>query len=186
VLTAAACGLLGLHAWSESWPIDVFTISVCVSLAALWLGTSRQPAELGLLLVMHLVIGGFLLLGPITAYHLSGRALYDYGFAPDDPMPHVTEYGESVSYPPYRVAETWPAAGRISLVMTRLSLLLFLPPTAIIVAVLALFLILRLSNILSPGQRWRVWIVWLAGSCPLIYLLVWGKKIVDWMGPLTG
>jgi hypothetical protein len=185
-LVSVVCGLLAVQRiWGE-WPITAFVASIGLSIWALWLATSREPRQLGLLLLMHLAIGVLLLLGPIAAYHLTGRAWYDYGLLQGDPVTVQDSDGITRYYPLWTLSQSWPRAGPILETLTRVCIFAFVPPTAWIIAILAPFMIVRLRTVLSPRQKWRVAMLWLIGVLPIAYLLAWGMKVAKWLGPLTG
>src|SRR5687767_5411349 len=48
--------------------------SLALTALAVWLATRNSPRHLGILILCHLAIAIFLVVGPIVSYHLNGRA----------------------------------------------------------------------------------------------------------------
>jgi hypothetical protein len=152
---------------------------------AVWLATRNSPQYLGRLMLCHLVIAVFLLVGPIISYHLNGRAWYDYGLTSwDPPLSRFRDgtLGISDYDPKHTLPATWPVIGPILFMMCWLSVgLMVFPPTGPIVLIALFVSMIRLRQVLSPPQNLLAWMAWAFGSVPVFYLICWGGKVLDWI-----
>lgn len=158
--------------------------SLCGIGFTVWLSPRKSVRSLRGLALLNLALGSFLLVGPIASYHINGRAWYDYGISPWDPPPGHFPDGrvEVVDYDPgYTPPGTWPIAGDILILMTVCSVgLIVIPPTAPIVSIALLAMAIRLRRSLTRSQAICVGAIWLLGTIPTIYMVVWGWKVWDW------
>jgi hypothetical protein len=134
----------------------------CVAVLALWLPGSwllwtaiAHPDQAAArLLALHLVLAIYLTFGPILAYHVNGRAWYDYGLAGWNPPVSQDDTGKTwkADYDPkFTPPATWPIVGPAMYAMSYFSpILVVCPPTAPLVAMVSLFLLWR-----APVRRTR-------------------------------
>ena len=183
-LFLAFCALIteiGFIAFENAFLLCCLTLTVL----AVWLATCNSPRHLGVLIVCHLAIAIFLFVGPILSYHLNGRAWYDYGLSPwNPPQFHFQDgtIGVRDYDPKFTRPGVWPVIGPIMLVMTWLSIgLMILPPTAPVVAIALLVLAIRLRRVLTKRQSIFVWSSWAIGLGPVLYLVLWGGKVFEWI-----
>ena len=160
-----------------------------VGVLALWLPASWllwtaivQPDQAARkLLALHLVLAVYLTAGPIVSYHLNGRAAYDYGLVGWNPPVSQDETGRTwkADYDPkYTPPATWPIIGLTMYTMCWVStMVVACPPIAPLVAMFTLFLLWRTS----VGRTKLLITGWAMGCLPIVYLLVWGVKILDWI-----
>jgi hypothetical protein len=179
------CLLLALHSLVVLiWAFMAFCLGLTVF--AVWLATRTTPRYLGILIVCHLAIAIFLLIGPIVSYHINGRAWYDYGLSTWNPPPfhHTDGTIGIVDYDPvFTRPAVWPVIGPIMYVMSWLSFsLMFIPPTAPVVSIAIFVLAIRLRHVLTSWQSLCVWAAWAIGIVPVLYMLWWGGKVLQWIG----
>src|SRR5262245_23177377 len=86
-LFLALCPLLITESGSIVFENAFLVFSLGLTVWAGWLATRNAPRYLGMLVLCHLTIAMFLLIGPIVSYHINGRAWYDYGISTWDPPP---------------------------------------------------------------------------------------------------
>lgn len=162
-------------------------MAFCLGLTvfAVWLATRNAPRYLGLLIVCHLAIAMFLLIGPIVSYHINGRAWYDYGTSTWNPPPfHYSDgtIGISDYDPKFTRPAIWPVIGPVMFVMCWLSgSLMIIPPTAPVVSIAVVVLATRLRHVLTMWQSLFVWVSWAMGLVPVLYLVLWGGKVLEWI-----
>jgi hypothetical protein len=127
----------------------------------------------------------FLLVGPILSYHINGRAWYDYGISAWNPPPfHFSDgkIGISDYDPKFTRPAVWPHIGPVMYVMCWLSIgLMIIPPTAPVVSIALFVLAIRLKHILTTWQSLCVWASWAIGLVPVLYLVLWGGNVFEWV-----
>lgn len=151
---------------------------------AVWLAARNTRWHLRRLLVCHLAVGAFLLVGPILAYHVNGRAWYDYGLAGwnppvshDDGRTWIGDYDSKYTPP-----AVWPIVGPVLYLMSAYSIgLAFIPPTAEVITIALLVMAARLRRALTVRQQVYVWTIWTVGAVPVLYMVVWGAKVLEWI-----
>jgi hypothetical protein len=152
---------------------------------AVLLATRDSWRHIALLSICHLALGLFLLFGPILSYHVNGRAWYDYGLSGWNPPISCDEDGRtwiSDYDPKFTPPATWPIIGPVMDLMCCCSMVLtFIPPTAEIVTVALPVMAIRLRNTLTLRQSICAWTVWAAGAVPTLYMVVWGRKVFEWL-----
>jgi hypothetical protein len=158
-----------------------FALTAC----AVWLATQNAPRYLGILIVCHLAIAMFLLLGPILSYHINGRAWYDYGLSGwDPPLSQFSNgtFGISDYDPKNTPPAIWPVIGPIMYIMCYLSIgLIIFPPTGPVVSIACFALAIRLRQVLTMQQSLIVWIAWAIGLPSLLYMIFWGGPVFEWI-----
>jgi len=59
--------------------------------------------------------------------------------------------------------------------------LVFLPPAAELVSIAMLVMAIRFRRVLSLKQKLFVWIIWVIGLVPIVYMVCWGKRVFEWV-----
>jgi hypothetical protein len=190
-VTAAACVALVLcrfFAISESLlllEVGSLLFGTCVIAWAGWAMGRANPRYLGLLLMANVASGSCLLIGPIAAYHINGRAWYDYGLSAWNPP--VSSYSDGRTGvgdydPKWTPPAIWPVIGPAFYTMCIAGIgLMILPPTAPALVVLSALMAMRFRRVLTASQKHLVCSLWVVGSLPTLYLLVWGLKVLEWI-----
>ena len=160
-----------------------------VAVLALWLPCSwllctaiAEPEQAARkLLALHLVLALYLTVGPIVSYHVNGRSAYDYGLVRWNPPVSQDETGRKWKGdydPKFTPPATWPILGPTMYTMCWVSIALVVcPPIAPLVAMFTLLLLWRVS----AGRTKLLIAGWTMACLPIVYLLVWGVKVLDWI-----
>ena len=182
----AICSLLNTEGGFAVFELMFFLSMTALMLLSLWLSTRNSPRYLGILLLCHLSIAALLLAGPIAAYHINGRAWYDYGWTSRDPPLFLFRDGTigiSDYDPKFTMPGVWPVVGPIWIMLSFLlsiGLMIF-PPVAPVVAVTTPVLSFRLRYMLTSRQTVYAWNLWLIGLLPVLYMVCWGGRVLEWI-----
>lgn len=184
IATAVLCGFLAL-ARSREPKVGVLLLLWLSSIGLLSATLRDQITGVFALLAFHLFLGAFLLIGPIASYHINGRAWYDYGVSPWNPPVLIDENGKAWrgDYDPkYTPPVSWAVGGDLLYALCFCSIgIVMCPPVAPIVALTSGILLWNYRYRIDERQRNLFVAMWAAGLCPLLYLLVWGEKVLDWI-----
>ena len=184
-LFLALCPLIATKGGFNAFVYVFLTFCFALTACAVWLATRNMPRYLGILIVCHLAIAVFLLIGPILSYHLNGCAWYDYGLSSWDPP--VSQFSDGTlgigDYDPkYTLPAVWPVIGPIMYYMCWLSIgLIIFPPTGPVVSIAYFVLAIRLRHVLTVRQSLLVWIAWAIGLPPVLYMIFWGGPVFEWI-----
>ena len=182
----ALCRLLNTEGGFAMFELLFFLSMTALMLLSLWLSTRNSLSYLGILLLCHLSIAVFLVTGPIAAYHINGRAWYDYGWTTwDPPLFHYRDgtIGISDYDPKFTKPGIWPVVGPIWIMLSFLlsiGLMIF-PPVAPVIAVTVPLLAFRLRHVLTSRQKFYAWSLWLIGLPPVLYMICWGVRVLEWI-----
>jgi hypothetical protein len=183
-LFLALCPLIATESGFTALMFAFMAFCLGLTVFAVWLATRTTPQFLGILIVCHLAIAMFLLI-PIVSYHVNGRAWYDYGLSTWNPPPfHFSDgtIGISDYDPKFTQPAVWPFIGPVMYVLCWLSIeLLIFPPAAPIVSIALPILAIRLRHVLTTWQSLCVWASWAIGLVPVLYLVLWGGKVFEWI-----
>jgi hypothetical protein len=172
----ALCPLIATQTGFIAFENAFLPFSLGLTAFAVWLATRNSPKYLGILIICHMTIAMFLLLGPIVSYHINGRAWYDYGMSPWNPPPFQFSDGTigiSDYDPKFTRPVVWPVIGPVMYVMSRLSMLLMIfPPTAPAVTIAAFVLASRLWPVLTKQQLLFVSTSWVISLVRALLSLV--------------
>jgi hypothetical protein len=152
-----------------------------MGLWGLVLALKNPPTAIRFLSGLHCSIGVFLLVGPIGAYHINGRAWFDYGLTGWNRSSDGT-IGFDDYDPKFTRPATWPVIGPVLFHMCWASLsLLICPPIGPGVAILLLTLTLIHRGSMSRPQARQIFAWWAVGLIPQLYFVVWGGNLVEWL-----
>ena len=184
-LFLALCPLIATEGELGALVIAFMVFSLGLTVFAVWCAARTTPKYLGILIVCYLAIAMFLFIGPIVSYHVNGRAWMDYGISNWNPPPfHFADgtIGISDYDPKSTQPAVWPFIGPVMYVMCWLSIgLMIFPPTAPVVSIALPILAIRLRHVLTAWQSVCVWASWVIGLIPVLYLVLWGGKVLEWI-----
>lgn len=184
VVSSICCAFLAVTRWHEpkfAIPFLLWLLSAALFVAAL---QGQRSGFFGAL-AYHQFLGAFLFAGPIAAYHINGRAWYDYRVSGWNPPLSVDEEGtvwRGDYDPKFTPPASWPIVGGVLHAMCVYSIgIVVCPPVAPLVALTSGILLLRYRRFNTRRQLRLTFALWSAALCPLLYLIVWGDKVLSWI-----